>query len=415
MRGTLDIRERARIDSPGRPPGTVAALGVASRSVRPLIACCLALFAISSAPVWAAEATKPAVTLTTDAQGRRVFELRGVDPSETGSGETESINEIGRRFAAYAVFDAQLADPPPLAGDYSIEEGVIRFTPRFPLQPGMRYRAVYRAAGGANAGPKALDEEFVITARAATPAARVAAVYPTAATLPENQLKFYIQFTAPMSRGGAYEHLHLLDAEGKPVDLPFLELAEELWNPAGDRLTLLLDPGRVKQELKPREEAGPILAAGRRYTLLVDRAWPDAASQRLAADFRKTFQVAEADETCPDPKSWQLAVPRAGGRAALVVRFGESLDYALLQRMLWVVDDQGDGVPGESQLGEEEASWAFRPEDPWQPGRYRLMAASLLEDLAGNSIARKFELDARRAAKRATEQETASVEFEVGK
>jgi hypothetical protein len=363
---------------------------------------------LGSALGWAAEPTKPGVVLTTDTQGRRVFELRGIDPDGTASSE-----RIETRFSIHAVFDSPLNDPPPLAGNYSVTEDAIRFTPRFPLQAGMRYRAVCRAAGQGEAGPKTVSEEFVIPARAATSAARVAAIYPTADALPENQLKFYIQFTAPMSRGGAYEHLQLLDAEGKPVDLPFLELAEELWNPAGDRLTLLLDPGRVKQELKPREEEGPVLAAGRHYTLAVDRQWPDAAGRPLAAEFRKSFRVAAPDETCPNPKSWRLTVPRAGSRSALVVRFGESLDHALLRRMLWVVDPRGERVPGEMEVGEEETSWTFRPQPAWRPGRYRLVADTLLEDLAGNSIARKFELDTRGAVKRTTEDETASVGFQI--
>ena len=253
--------------------------------------------------------------LATDSQGRRVFELRGIDPDELAP-----IRKVGDRFAAYAVFDAQVASPPPLAGDYSVVDGAVRFTPRFPLQPGMRYRAVYLAASDEEPSQE-VSEEFVVPARAATAAARVMAIYPTAATLPENQLKFYIQFTAPVSRGGAYEHLRLLDADGKPVDLPFLELAEELWNPAGDRLTLLLDPGRVKQGLKPREEVGPVLTEGRRFTLVLDRRWPDAAGQPLAAEYRKAFGVAAADETCPNPKAWRLKVPPAGSRAALLCRF----------------------------------------------------------------------------------------------
>jgi hypothetical protein len=390
----------ARFDRPGHITGLV----VAPRSLHLVIL----LLSLGCAFAGAPEPTKRGVVLTTDTQGRHVLELRGIDPDESAP-----IEQIEKRFSIHAVFNPPLADPPPLAGEYSVVKGSVRFTPRFALQPGMRYRAVYGAADDAEAGRKTLSEEFAIPLRPATAESRVATIYPTTDTLPENQLKFYIQFTAPMSRGGAYEHLRLLDAEGKPVDLPFLELAEELWNPAGDRLTLLLDPGRVKQELKPREEEGPILAAGRRYTLAVDRNWPDAAGQPLAADCRKSFQVAAPDETCPDPKAWRLAIPRAGSRTALVVRFGESLDHALLHRMLWVVDEQGEQVPGEIEVGEGEKSWTFRPEQAWRPGRYRLTADTLLEDLAGNSIARKFELDVRRAVKRTTEQGTASVEFQV--
>ena len=73
-----------------------------------------------------------------------------------------------------------------------------------------------------------------------------------------------------MSRGEAYRHIRLLDATGKPVAAPFLELDEELWSDDGKRFTLLFDPGRIKRGLKPREELGPVLEAGKSYEL-VDR------------------------------------------------------------------------------------------------------------------------------------------------
>ena len=49
--------------------------------------------------------------------------------------------------------------------------------------------------------------------------------------LPANELKLYIYFSAPMSRGEAWKHIHLLDDAGKPVPLAFLELDQELWDP----------------------------------------------------------------------------------------------------------------------------------------------------------------------------------------
>ena len=52
---------------------------------------------------------------------------------------------------------------------------------------------------------------------------------------------------------------------------PFLELDEELWSPDGTRFTLIFDPGRIKRGLKPREEVGPVLEAGKSYSLVIDR------------------------------------------------------------------------------------------------------------------------------------------------
>ena len=49
------------------------------------------------------------------------------------------------------------------------------------------------------------------------PTTVVAQVYPTANHLPENLLKFYLHFSAPMSQGDCYRHIKLLDAKGKAI------------------------------------------------------------------------------------------------------------------------------------------------------------------------------------------------------
>ncbi|MCX7667077.1 MAG: hypothetical protein N2112_16210, partial [Gemmataceae bacterium] len=111
--------------------------------------------------------------------------------------------------------------------------------------------------------------------RPATPPTHVVQVYPTSEMVPENLLKFYLEFSGPMKRGEVYKHVKILDAKGKPVVLPFLELDEELWDVTGTRLTLFIDPGRIKRGLKPREEDGPVLEAGERYTLEISTNWKD--------------------------------------------------------------------------------------------------------------------------------------------
>jgi hypothetical protein len=220
----------------------------------------------------------------------------------------------------------------------------------------------------------------------------VEAAFPSSDVLPENQLKFYIQFSAPMRRGDSYRHIQLLDSAGAPVDAPFLELAEELWDESGRRLTLLLDPGRVKQDLKPHKEVGRALAEGRKYTLAVSSEWRDANGEKLGRDFRKDFTVTKADVRQPDPKRWRLFVPAGGSREPLVVKFDEPLDHALLQHVIEAVDSMGKSVDGRISVNEKETRWSFQPTAPWVAGAYQLLVAATLEDLAGNSIARPFEV-----------------------
>jgi hypothetical protein len=296
----------------------------------------------------------------------------------------------------------------PIVGSYSVEKTSLRFEPRFPFTPGSKYRCVFTPASGSK-----VESEFIVPKPAPANPTVVEQVFPSSDTLPENQLKFYIHFSAPMSRGEAYKHVHLLDEKGKEVENPFLELEEELWDRAGQRFTLFIHPGRIKRGLKPREELGPVLLEGKRYTLVVDAAWQDGDSNPLGQAFRKEFRVGPPDETQPDPKTWALQAPAAGSKQALAIRFPKPLDHALLNRMLWVVDADGKRLAGQVQAGKLETSWRFLPERAWPPGEYHLVIDSALEDLAGNSIARPFEVDEFHAVQKEVKVKTVELPFAV--
>jgi hypothetical protein len=249
----------------------------------------------------------------------------------------------------------------------------------------------------------------------ASPATVVAQVYPSAAVLPENLLKFYVHFSAPMTRGAAYQNIHLRDASGAVIDLPFLELPEELWDASMTRLTLLIDPGRIKRGVKPLEDIGPVFEAGRRYSLTIETAWRDAAGQPLRERFEKTFQAGPADRTPPATSRWKLRAPAAGGRDALMVDFDEPMDHALTLRLLAVVKSDGDGraVRGDETLGREERQWTFVPDEPWPAGAYELKIATTIEDLAGNNVGKAFDVDVFESVERKIKTPVVSVKFVV--
>jgi hypothetical protein len=221
----------------------------------------------------------------------------------------------------------------------------------------------------------------------------VTAVYPSAAVLPVNLLKVYLHFSAPMSRGLVYDQVRVRDANGKVLELAFLELEEELWNADQTRLTLLFDPGRIKRGLLPREEAGTVFEVGKSYTLEVDASWQDGNRRPLAEAFRKTFQVGPADAVAPDPVRWQILTPPAGTLRPLVVRFDESMDRALVQRLMWVETAAGAVVEGRVEVSEEERCWQWIPTRPWPSGSGVVRVKKLIEDLAGNQIGKVFDVD----------------------
>ncbi len=245
------------------------------------------------------------------------------------------------------------------------------------------------------------------------PGTVVSQVYPSASELPENLLKFYIHFSAPMSRGEAYERIHLLDAAGKEIDGPFLELGEELWDPKQTRFTLFFDPGRIKRGLKPREEIGPALEEGKSYTLVIDKAWLDAQGNPLKEPYRKTFKVGPPKDTPPNPKEWTLTPGKAETCEPLTVRFPDPMDHAMLVRVLRVTDAAGQDVAGELVISQQETSWRFSPRQPWKPGKYKLVFPADLEDLAGNSIDRPFEVDVFRPVQRRVDQGRFTLPFEL--
>ena len=132
----------------------------------------------------------------------------------------ESSAALESVLRVYVVTDATIpdADAPSVAGEYSRDAETWVFRPLFPPEPGVTYRAVLRVAD------KPLTADFTVAARPAAAATLVKHVYPTADKLPENLLKFYVHFTAPMRRGRIYDHIRLLEASGQEVELPFLEI-----------------------------------------------------------------------------------------------------------------------------------------------------------------------------------------------
>ena len=292
---------------------------------------------------------------------------------------------------------------------------VLRFEPRYPIRPGVRYRATFRPGRLPGGDPMAapVESDLGLADPTSGEPARVVAVYPSAEILPENLLRFYLHFSSPMARGGSYRRLRLLDESGRPVASPFLELEEELWDPAGIRLTVLIDPGRIKSGLVPRAEMGPVLERGRNYTLVIDGDWPDARGRPLAGSFAKPFRAGPAADDPIDPRSWRIEPPGSGGRGPLVVVFAGPLDHALLARMVRVEGSGGKSVAGRSEVGDRETRWSFVPEDPWAPGDYQIVIDADLEDPAGNAVGRPFEVDVFDRIERRVEPRFVRVPFRV--
>ena len=371
----------------------------------------MALVCLGASGVVAAATLTPAIRWIADARTPEV-EATGIAPEILRglAGFESSAADWADVLAVFAEQPGGAATMPPMAGAWRIVGANLRFAPQFPLVRGVRYRAELRVAGAV-----AAISFFQMPADTAGATTVVAQIFPSASVLPENQLKFYVQFSAPMSRGGVYGHVQIRDAAGQPIELPFLELDEELWDLAMTRLTLLIDPGRIKRGVKPLEDIGPVFEAGKNYSLTVDATCTDAHGRPLRAAFAKKFRIAAADRTPPDPARWKIRAPAAGTRAPLVVEFDEPMDHALALRMIRVVAVGGDRVAlvGETALANEERQWTLTPAQPWTRGRHELTVEPTIEDLAGNNIGKTFDVDLLEKVDRRDEPRSVAVGFEV--
>ncbi|MCH9651373.1 MAG: hypothetical protein K0U98_24315 [Deltaproteobacteria bacterium] len=283
---------------------------------------------------------------------------------------------------------------PPVLGDLVADGDRLRFTPRYPFVPGQPYTARWRPVDAPgepiSEPPSSILLSFSLSPSDAEPTTAVAQVYPTAEVLPENLLKFYLHFSASMSRGNASAHIRLLDDEGRELPYPFVAPHQELWNKTNDRLTLILDPGRIKRNVGPNLEMGPPLVAGRSFRLVIDKAWLDGQGLPMTHGFEKRFRVTDPDRLSPRVEDWRLSAP-SSPTAPLVVRFPEPFDHALLHRLLRVFDGSGNPVEGTLETQDHQQVWNFFPNDPWSQESYELRAASSLEDLAGNTFDGTFD------------------------
>ena len=336
-------------------------------------------------------APDPAIRLvgpSADARAAYV-EVAGADPATLDAVRrlSPTAGEWVRTLDVRVVAPDGAASETPVAGRYAVDGSLLRFTPLFPFDRGRSYEVRYYRGGAIVRQTVALP--------AAAPAAPtfVTHVYPSADVIPENQLRMYIHFSAPMGRRGALTHIKLLDGLGREVVDPFLPLEAEFWNADRTRYTVFFDPGRQKRGILPNRQMGPSLTQGRRYTLVVDREWIDGEGNPLGGTFTRSFRVGPADRDPLDPKTWRVTAPAQGTRAPLTLDFPEPLDRGLLLRAVGVRRD-GQPVAGDVRLEADETRWTLTPSEAWAPGRYEVVALAVLEDLAGNRVGRAFEVEA---------------------
>jgi len=308
------------------------------------------------------------------------------DVSWSRCGDTDCIR-VGRLTGQATLqvrAESAAAHLPPMAGTV-VPDGEDRcFVPRFAFVDGTTYRVVVDGVTAA----------VLVRPRPDLPATtEVLEIRPTATEVPRNFLRFYVCFSAPMAEGYAAAHVRLLDHAGEPMAAALLPTEHELWDGDRRRLTVLLDPARIKRGLVGHRETGYPLRSGASFRVVVDRDFRDARGAPLRAGADRRYEVGGDERRRVEPEGWSLSAPRSHSREPVVVRFDRPLDAALLGRCLQVAGPDGRRIAGTPELGPEERSWRLAPEEAWAPAAHQLLVDPVLEDLAGNSVSRVFDRD----------------------
>jgi hypothetical protein len=298
-----------------------------------------------------------------------------------GSGELEAAEASEMLQVYVGTSDLCCEGRTPIAGRYLFDNDTLSFTPAFGFDVGQDYVVRVRISGS-NDGLA----PFTIPSEGPIVDAAVTATFPSGVILPENVLRFYIHFSTPMSPQVAFDYIKLRDAAGNIDNAAFMRFKQELWNEDRTRLTVLIDPGRIKREVATNVELGPALRVGQLYTLSVEGGWPSADGASVLPDFSRTFAVSEALRELPDVGLWQGTSPCAESRDPLLITFDRPFDRHLLTTDIRLFSVGRSIIGGVVLVGEDERSWTFIPNDPWADEEMEIVANAALEDVAGNNF-----------------------------
>ena len=318
---------------------------------------------------------------------------------ELGSGVALAPLDSVELAEAFPVFVEQGSGRVQIRGGYSQDPVGIVFTPQFEFIPGVgRYRAEIIW--------DTLEEHGLECSRSNTPetfidfrpafagpveTTEVLGVYPDATEIPENILRFYVTFSQPMALGSLSGQVRVESVDGADVEAFFLESTQPLWNGDRTRLTLLLDPGRIKRGVGPNLEIGPAIRAGETYRLVIESGIRDSRGNSLFDEFIHRFTVTSPVYEALTIDDVVTSEIEAGTRNPLRISFPHLMDVFQLSRLLAVLTEGGVRVEGVIERVEDPFSIVFVPSTPWSDLGYTLQIASNVEDVAGNTFLAAFD------------------------
>lgn len=209
-------------------------------------------------------------------------------------------------------------------------------------------------------------------------------ISPQAKVLPANALRFYIHFPRPGETHFDRGQLWLLDEQEQGVRDPFLVLSQELWSIDGRRLTVLMEPGRIKRGLGTDSSHDPALVIGRTYSLVV---------AALGQTARHTFRVSDAVLEAIDESDWRIVSPTVESLDPAVVCFDRVMDAGLCEDEIRVLNPSGEITKTRASLAPDGMAMQLFPIHPWSAGEHRIIVSERLEDVCGNRLGEALDHD----------------------
>ena len=204
----------------------------------------------------------------------------------------------------------------------------------------------------------------------------------------------YIHFSAPMGRRGGLELVHLLD-DARPRGRRSVPAARRRILERRSHALHAVLRSRPAEARHPAESRDGAVAHRR---AVATRWWSIASGAtamacRWRSRSRGRFASVRRTRGRSIPATWQIdAAGRGHARAA-----DGRVSRAARSRAAAARDRRASRRPAASKArcastAHEPTLAARRRADAWRPGRYELVALSMLEDLAGNRIGRAFEV-----------------------
>ncbi len=209
-------------------------------------------------------------------------------------------------------------------------------------------------------------------------------ISPEAKVLPANTLRFYIYFSRPGEAHFDREQLWLINEEGQIVPDPFLVLSQELWSHDGSRLTVLMEPGRIKRGMSEDPSHEPAFVVGRTYSLIITA---------LGQTARHTFRVSDPVLEAIDEIGWRIVSPMVGSLDPVVVHFDRVMDAALCEDEIRILSSSGEVVQTRISLARDGTTMQFIPSHPWNAGEHSLVVSDRFEDVCGNRLGEALDHD----------------------